>query len=78
MTETKLEQLKSENDIKLQCPEKQVYPFCSTTQLHVKGIFMANLKAKMQVIEVICVLGVKTAEQLGQLSIGLIEQVNTV
>ena len=41
VTETKFAQL-SKSDITLQCPEKLVYPFASTTPLHVKGIFVAG------------------------------------
>ena len=89
MTETKFKQLKSKIDIILQCPEKQVYPFGLTTPLHVKGIFVADFKAnrksetvtaKIQVIKEarMCVLGRKTAVQLGLLRIGPVEQVNAV
>ena len=81
VTETKFQQLTTKSDIILQCPEKQVYPFGSTTPLHVKGIFVADFKAngksetvtaKIQVIKGahICVLGRKTAVQLGLLRIG--------
>ena len=89
VTESKFEQLKSKSYIKLQRPEKRVYPFGSTTPLHVKGIFTAEFKANetsetitatVQVIEEaqICVLGRHTAVKLGLLHIGPIEHVNTV
>lgn len=89
VTESKFEQLKSKSYIKLQRPEKRVYPFGSTTPLHVKGIFTAEFKANetsetitatVQVIEEvqICVLGRHTAVKLGLLHIGPIEHVNTI
>ncbi len=88
VTVAKFEQLKSK-DIKLEWPEKKVYPFDSKTSLHVKGTFTAGIQAregsetvpaKIQVIKgaQICLLGRKTAVKLGLPRIGSIAQIHTV